>query len=103
MFDTRIEILRYHEVRDEYNERSNVPVSEGIYFAQRTENGGRENLYASRIVHENEVVYTIRYTPSVTAGMLVREDGIDRKIISTHPEGRRYRLHIKCLKVDAED
>ncbi len=103
MYDTRIEILAMSQERDDYNERIDELVLMGIYYAQRTESGGRENLYASRIVHENEVVFTIRYTPQVKAGFYVRYEVQDMKIISTHEEGRRKLLHLKCRKDDVED
>ena len=61
MFDRPIEVLRYRDSRDEYGDRSKELVPVASLVAQRTESGGRENLYAGRIVHENEVAYTIRY------------------------------------------
>ena len=100
MFDTRIEVYAHTQERDEYNERIEELVPMGIYYAQRTENGGRENLYASRIIHENEVVFTIRYESKIKASMFVRYDGQDMRIISIHEEGRRKYLHIKCIKSD---
>ena len=54
MFDTRIEILEYTEERDEYNDLTKTLRRVAVCYAQRTENGGRENLYAGRIAHENE-------------------------------------------------
>lgn len=103
MFDHRIEVLTVTEERDDYNDRSTELILVAVCFAQRTENGGRENLYAGRIVHENEVVYTIRYQDGLQAGMLIRDEGSLRKITSIHEEGRRWRLHLKCTKSDAED
>lgn len=102
MFDTRIEILEYIEERDEYNDRSMSLQVVTVCYAQRTENGGRENLYAGRIVHENEVVYTIRHQEGLKAGQMIRDGGYLRKIISIHEEGRRWRLHLKCTKSDAD-
>ena len=102
MFDTRIEILEYVEERDEYNDRSKASQPETVCYAQLTENGGRENLYAGRIVHENEVVYSIRWQEDLTAGQKIRDDGYLRKITSIHEEGRRWRLHLKCTKSDAD-
>ncbi|MEI3541166.1 MAG: phage head closure protein [Alistipes onderdonkii] len=102
MFDTRIEILEYVEERDEYNDRSKALQPVTVCYAQRTENGGRENLYAGRIVHENEVVYSIRWQEDLTAGQMIRDDGYLRKITSIHEEGRRWRLHLKCTKSDAD-
>ena len=53
MFDRPIEVLRYRDSRDEYGDRSKELVPVASLVAQRTESGGRENLYAGRIVHEN--------------------------------------------------
>ncbi|MFI3299250.1 MAG: phage head closure protein [Rikenellaceae bacterium] len=102
MYTERIEIYALSQERDEYNERTEELVLMGVYYAQRTESGGRENLYASRIVHENEVVFTIRYTPKIRAGMVLKYNDTDMEIISTHQEGRAEKLHIKCLKTDAK-
>ena len=86
MFDTRIEILEYTEERDEYNDLTKSFRRVAVCYAQRTENGGRENLYAGRIVHENEVVYTIRWQPDL------RPDGRSRRGVSAEdnldPRGR---------------
>lgn len=103
MFDTRIEILAYSQERDDYNERTMDLVPMSVFYAQKTESGGRENLYASRIVHENEVVFTIRYSEKIKAGMFVRLDEQQLKITSVHEEGRRKYLHLKTIKSDAED
>lgn len=102
MFDTRIEIMAYSQERDDYNERAMELVPIGTFYAQKTENGGRENLYASRIVHENEVVFTVRYSDKIKSGMFVRLDGRDMKITSVHEEGRRKYLHLKTVKSDVE-
>lgn len=103
MFDTRIEIMAYSQERDDYNERTMELVSMGVFYAQKTENGGRENLYASRIIHENEVVFTVRYCETIKLGMFVRLDDRDMKITSVHEEGRRKYLHLKTVKSDVED
>lgn len=103
MFDTRIEIMAYSQERDDYNERTMELVPIGLFHAQKTESGGRENLYASRIVHENEVVFTVRYSDKIKSGMFVRLDGRDMKITSVHEEGRRKYLHLKTIKSDAEN
>ncbi|WP_418991119.1 phage head closure protein [Alistipes sp.] len=103
MFDTRIELLEFMEERDGYNDLTKSLRRVAVCYAQRTENGGRENLYAGRIVHENEVVYTIRYQPNLRPDMIVRDDGWLRKIVSIHEEGRCWRLHLKCTKSDADD
>ena len=103
MFNHRIEIHEYREVRDAYNDRTKELQPVAVCYAQRTEAGGRENLYAGRIVHENEVVYTIRYRAGLLAGMVVKDGKSLRKITSVHEEGRRWRLHLKTTKTDAED
>lgn len=103
MFDTRIEILAYSQERDDYNERMMELVLMGVFYAQKTESGGQENLYASRIVHENEVVFTIRYSEKIKSGMFVRLDELLLKITSVHEEDRRKYLHLKTVKSDAED
>lgn len=102
MFDTRIEVMAYSQERDDYNERTMELVPIGTFYAQKTESGGRENLYASRIVHENEVVFTVRYSDKIKSGMFVRLDGRDMKITSVHEEGRRKHLHLKTVKSDVE-
>ena len=76
MFDHRIEIHCFLEFRDEYNDRTKRIDFVAEAYAQRTEAGGRENMYASRIVHENEVVYTIRWRSHIEPGMLIK-DGDD--------------------------
>lgn len=103
MFDKRIEILEYTEDRDDYNDLTKLLRRVAVCYAQRTENGGRENFYAGRIVHENEVVYTIRWQPDLRPDMIVRDEVFLRKITSIHEEGRCWRLHLKCRKSDADD
>ena len=103
MFNHRIEIHEYREIRDKYNDRTQELQRVAVCYAQRTEAGGRENLYAGRIVHENEVVYTIRYRAGLLAGMVVKDGESLHKITSVHEEGRRWRLHLKTTKSDAED
>lgn len=103
MFDRRIEILEYIGERNEYNDLTKSLRRVAVCYAQRTENGGRENLYAGCIVHENEAVYTIRWLPDLRPDMVVRDEGYLRKIISIHEEGRCWRLHLKCRKSDADD
>lgn len=103
MFDARIEILGYTEERDGYNDLTKSLRRVAVCYAQRTENGGRENLYAGRIVHENEVVFTIRWQPDLRPDMIVRDKGRLHKITSIHEEDRRWRLHLKCRKSDADD
>lgn len=103
MFDTKIEICAYSQERDDYNERTDELVPIAVCFAQKTESGGRENLMASRIVHENEVVYTIRWRPMIRPSQFVRDGDRVMNIISVVEEGRQKYLHLKVLKSDADD
>ncbi len=103
MFDTRIEILALSQERDEYNERTEELVPVAVCWAQRTESGGRENLFASRILHENEIAYTIRWREGIRPAMFVRDGEQTLNIVSVHEEGRRKYLHIKTKRTDAED
>ena len=103
MFDHRIEIHAFLEFRDEYNDRTKRLDFVAEAFAQRTEFGGRENMYASRIVHENEVVYTVRWRSHILPGMYIKDGDDLRKIVGTQEEGRHWRLHIRTVKTDAKD
>ena len=103
MFDHRIEIHAFLEIRDEYNDRTKRLDFVSECYAQRTEAGGRENMYASRIVHENEVVYTIRWRSHILPGMYVKDGDELRRIVGTQEEGRHHRLHIRTIKSDAKD
>ena len=103
MFDTKIEICAYSQERDEYNERSEELVPIALCFAQKTESGGRENLFASRILHENEIAYTIRWRPGIRPSQFVREEEKVMRITSVTEEGRKKYLHIKVSKIDADD
>jgi len=103
MFDTRVEICAHSQERDDYNERVDELVPVAVCFAQRTEAGGRENLFASRILHENEIAYTIRWRPGIRPSQFVRDGDRTMDIISVHEEGRRKYLHIKVKRHDAED
>lgn len=103
MYHLPIEIKSKSPVRDAYNELSDELITVARCFAQRTEFGGRENLYASRILHEYEVVYTIRWRKEIKAGMWVQDGGELRKIISLHTEGRNKIIHLKTVDSDAQD
>ena len=103
MFDTRIEICAYSQERDDYGERTDEFVPIALCVAQRTESGGRENLFASRIVHENEVVYTIRWRPGIRPSQFVREGDRVMNITSVVEEGRQKFLHLKVTKADVDD
>lgn len=103
MFTTKIEILRKSDVRDKYNERVQTFETIMCCDAERTMNGGRENLYASRIVNENEIAYSIRWREGITPSMFIRESGKTIPIRSIYEEGRRYRIHIVVKKTDSDD
>lgn len=103
MFDVRIEIMAYSQERDEYNERTDELVLIAVCYAQRTESGGRENLFASRILHENEIAYTIRWRQGIRPSQYVREGDRVMNIVSVHEEGRRKFLHLKVKKDDTGD
>ena len=103
MFDRRIEIYAFINVRDEYNDRGFKVTFVAEAYAQRTENGGRENMYASRIVHENEVVYTIRWRSLILPGMVIKDGDDYRRVTATQEEGRHRLLHIVTVKTDAKD
>lgn len=91
------------EERDEYNDLTKSLRRVAVCYAQRTEAGGRENLFAGRILHENEIAYTIRWRPGIRPSYQVREDGMAYRIVSVHEEGRCKYLHIKVKKSDADD
>lgn len=103
MFDTRIEILEYTEERDEYNDLTKSLRRVAVCYAQRTEADGRENLFAGRILHENEIAYTIRWRPGIRPSYQVREGDTVYRIVSVHEEGRRKYLHMKVKKSDADN
>jgi SPP1 family predicted phage head-tail adaptor len=103
MFDTRIEIMALSQERDEYNERTEGLVPIAVCWAQRTESGGRENLFASRILHENEIAYTVRWREGIRPSQFVRDGDQTMNIVSVHEEGRRKLLHIKVKKTDTDD
>ena len=103
MFDTRIEICAYSQERDDYNERIDELVPIAVCYAQRTESGGRENMFASRILHENEIAYTIRWRDGIRPSQFVRDGDRVMNILSVHEEGRRKLLHLKVKKTDADD
>lgn len=71
-------------------------------WAVKTESGGRENLFASRIVHEHEAVFTIRYIDGLTPDMLVEFEGRRRPIADIVPEGFRRLLHVKVTLRDMD-
>lgn len=103
MFDRQIEIVRKDGTeRNDYGDLVGGEEHVATCWAERTEHGGRENLYASRIVVANEVVYTIRHRPGINASMWVRDGAELLPIVSIQEEGRKYRLHLKTRRDDAQ-
>ena len=98
----RITLLRPATMQDAGGEIVGDPTPWRSFWATKTESGGRENLFASRIVHEGSAVLTIPYvkgedgrSPAVDARMLVEIDGRPpRPIESVYEEGFRKKLHI---------
>lgn len=100
MYNNRIEILARSDQQDDFGQSIIAYTKVADCWAMRTENGGRENMYASRIVHENEIVYTIRYRIGIEPGMYVKsDDGDCLNIISIQREEKSH-LHIKVQKTD---
>lgn len=70
-------------------------------WAERTEEAGRDNLYASRMVHENEVVYTVLWVNGIEPSMLLKFNNDVRPISAITSDGFRKKMHIKVTKSDA--
>lgn len=98
MFTTPIKIVSAPTEKNRLGEKvgDDVVIAEQIWAA-KTEHGGRESIYASRIVNEGEIVYTIRWHDIFKPGMWVIDGDIRAKIIFVLQEGRRSRTHLKCL------
>lgn len=90
----KITLLKPAVLQDASGEIVGEPTPWREVWATKTENGGRTNLYASRIVHENSAALTIPYIKGVTPDMLVEIEGVRRPIESINEEGFRKRLHI---------
>lgn len=99
---TKILLLRPADRQDSTGELVSEPTPWRHFWATKTENGGRTNLFASRIVHENSIVLTIPYNKEVTANMLVEVDGQRRPIEGLYEEGFRKALHIVVTKNDLD-
>ena len=68
MYKHLVEILEDNTETNGYNQQLRQSMRHIAYiYCQRTEAGGRENLYASRIVHENQCVYTTRMRSGIAA------------------------------------
>lgn len=104
MYTHCIEIKEIAAERDAYNDVVVAPmVHVATVWSAKTENGGATTTVASRIVHENEVVYTMRWRPDVRAGQYVVDGDECMKIESKHDEGRRQRIHLKCKRNEVFD
>lgn len=99
---TKVVLLHPAKTQDATGEIVGNPTRWREVWATKTENGGRANLYASRIVHENSVVLTIPYIGGLTSDMLVEFDGQRRPIESIHEEDFRKRLHILVTLKDID-
>ena len=102
MYNRRIEIVeQVRAAADAETDYDYIPVCS--LWADRTEDGGRENITASRIVGENEVIYSVRWRSGIRASMFVREDGDLRRITGIQEEGFRHTLHIRTNKDNTGD
>lgn len=100
MYKHLVEILRDDTVVNGYNQKLRQEMTHIAYiYCQRTEAGGRENLYASRIVHENQCVFTTRMREGIVAGMFLKEGGKIYRIESTQNEDSKW-LHITVTLSD---
>ena len=105
----KITLLKPATQQDAGGEIVGEPVPWRSFWATKTESGGRENLFASRIVHEGAAVLTIPYvagpdgrTAAVTSSMLVEINGRRRPIEYVYEEGFRRKLHIMINLSDLE-
>lgn len=91
---TKALLLKPARSQDAGGEIVGEPVSWRHVWGTKTENGGRSNLYASRIVHENSAVLSIPFIAGVTSDMLIEIAGRRRPIEGVYEEGFRKKLHI---------
>lgn len=96
----KIEILRPSQQR-EAGETVGEPTLYRTLWADKTVDVGNMSSYASRWVHENEAVYSIRWTRGLEQSMMVKDGDVVRPIISIHEEGYRRLQHIKITLSDA--
>lgn len=94
MFTHHIYIYDKSSVKDEYNQSLFVGVQVAEMWAERTDYGGRENIYASRIVSENKIVYSTRFRDGIKVGMYVKDEADYYEITAVQMEGRKYRMHM---------
>lgn len=103
MYKHLIEILKDTSRTNGYNQQLRKVMAHVAYiYCQRTEAGGRENLYASRIVHENQCVFTTRMREGIVAGMFLREGDRVYRIEATQNEDGKW-LHLTVTLTDAVD
>lgn len=98
----KILLMKPAEHQDTTGELVSEPTPWRHFWATKTENGGRANLYASRIVHENGIVLTVPYNRGITPDMLVEIDGERRPIEGVYEEGFRKTIHILITKTDID-
>ncbi|MBD9137176.1 MAG: hypothetical protein EGP78_06060 [Alistipes shahii] len=99
----KIMLLKPAVRQDSTGELVGDPTPWRHFWATKTENGGRANLYASRIVHENSVVFSVPYNKGITPDMLVEIDGERRPIEAVYEEGFRKTTHILITKTDIDN
>lgn len=96
MLDRYISITEPSKIKDKLNHTVGDDIVVANVWGSKTESGGRENVYASRIVNEGEVIYTVRWRADIRASQWVVDGDRRVKIIFTIEEGRRKWLHLKC-------
>lgn len=94
MYRHLVEILQDTSEVNDYNQKPRQEFTHiASIYCQRTESGGRENLYASRIVHENQCVFTTRLRHGIVAGMFLKEGGKMYRIEGVQNESDKW-MHI---------
>ena len=99
----KILLLKPAVRQDSTGELVGDPMPWRHFWATKTENGGCANLYASRIVHENSVVFSVPYNKGITPDMLVEVDGERLPIEAVYEEGFRKTTHILITKTDIDN
>lgn len=102
MFDQKVELCDCI-TRNRANELSRDASRVSQFYAQVTEFGGTENMYASRILAAGQIVFTTYWRKEIKESMFIYYNSMLLKIISVHTEGRRWRTHIICQKADSQD
>lgn len=100
---TKISILRSLKRQDASGEVvGHYSMVRHCVFSQRTENGGRENSYASRITQINEVTYTIRWIANLDGAISVKDGEQIYKVVGIQQEGFRKKIHLTIKKSDVK-